>query len=248
MTKKEFEAKMNKKNLGEIAEEKVAAFLTSGCEDVDVLFNGIEERILNPEDAEYIRSVLAEVLDGIPEFNKKRNHLMSVIRDSSDAMSTVFLLMMHKMRQENDYSGLGLLYEACSTDLPFRIYQWLGDMIFNDRYLDGNLQEREKESPLFRVFYDRFNDYYGDLITRADTVWESYLQPADVDDDEDNEEDKGEELSYERFQQMIADSEDEDDIADDLMPSTVQLRVLKSAAYLMALAGAVKKVESETER
>lgn len=246
MTKKEFEAKMNKKNLGEIAEEKVAAFLTSGCEDVDVLFNGIEERILNPEDAEYIRSVLAEVLDGIPELNKKRNHLMSVIRDSSDAMSTVFMLMMHKMRQENDYSGLGLLYEACSTDLPFRIYQWLGDMIFNDRYLECELDEHKKASTLFKLIFDRFDQYFYGLLASADVAWESYMLPS-VDDDSDDEEEANE-LTYERFQKMIADSEDEDDIADDLMPSTVQLRVLKSAAYLMALAGAVKKVESETER
>ena len=160
---------------------------------------------------------------------------MTVLCDASDAMNVVFMKMLHSMRKEYDYSGLGLLYEACGTDLPFRIYQTLGDMIFNDRYLEYKLEEHEKDSPLFRGFYDRFDDYFGDLLIRANSAWESYLQPADVDDDEDDE---GEELTFERFRRMIAASEDEDDAADDLMPSVVQQRIMKCCAYLMALSEA----------
>ena len=142
---------------------------------------------------------------------------------------------MHQMRAENDYSGLGLLYESCDTDLPFGIYQRLGDMIFNDYFPAMNLGEHEKASPVFRTFYYRFDDYFGNLLASADVAWESYLQPAD---EKDNDEEDYE-LSYERFQQMIADSEAEDDAADDLMPSVVQLRIMKCSAYLMALADAV---------
>ena len=51
------------------------------------------------------------------------------------------------------------------------------------------------------------------------------------------------ETTYERFQKMIADSDAEDDATDDLMPSVVQLRIMKCSAYLMALADAVGKSE-----
>ena len=235
MNQKEFYKRMNQKNLSEVAEEKVAAFLSSACKDADVLFSGIEERIIDPDDAEYIRSVISEVLNDIADGDKKSNRLMSVLDDASDGMSAVFVKMLHQMRAENDYSGLGLLYESCDTDLSFAIYQRLGDMIFNDYYPDINLEEHEKDSPLFREFYDRFDQHFFNLLIKADTEWESYLQPAD---EKDNDEEDYE-LSYERFQQMIAASEDEDDVADDLMPSVVQLRIMKCCAFLMALADAV---------
>ncbi len=234
MNEKDFNEKMNRKNLGEIAEEKVAAYLSSDCEDVDVLFSAVDGQLIDPADAEYIGSVLASALSDIADDDKQQNCLMTILHDASDGMSAVFMKMLHSMRKEYDYSGLGLLYESCDTDLPFRIYQRLGDMIFNDYFPAMNLGEHEKASPVFRTFYNRFDDYFGNLLASADVAWESYLQPAD---EKDNDEEDYE-LSYERFQQMIADSEAEDDAADDLMPSAIQLRVMKSTAFLMALAAA----------
>ena len=116
MNKEEFYAKMNQKNLGEVAEEKVAAFVASECEDTDVLFDDVNERIIEPDDAEYIGSILAAAVDDAADGDKKSTRLMTVLCDASDAMNVVFMKMLYSMRNRNLSNQ--------------RSFQWYTDDIF----------------------------------------------------------------------------------------------------------------------
>ena len=252
MNKEDFEAKMNRKDLDEIAEDCIAAYLSADCEDDTLLLSGINERFVDPEDLVFIRSVLIEELNKIAQsetdepitdpFEQKLIRLMYTLREASAAMETAFTKMLHKIRAECDCSGLGLLYDACDTNLPYSIYQHLGSMIFNDFYSTLDLAERAEASPLFASFYEKFDDHFSGLVAEAEAAWAAYHHSIDdEDDDNEDDDDEDDELSYERFQRMFEAAKAKEKSIDFPMVSDIHKRTLKATALLMALSEAMEQ-------
>ena len=251
MTQEEFNEKMNTKDLDEIAEDCIAAYLSADCEDDTLLLSGINERFVDPEDLVFIRSVLIEELNKIAQsetdepitdpYEQKLIRLMYTLREASAAMEAAFEKMLHKIRAECDCSGLGLLYDACDTNLPYSIYQHLGSMIFNDFFSTLDLAERAEASPLFASFYDKFDDHFSGLVAASEAAWAAYHHSIDDDDDSDDDEDENEELTYERFQEMFAKARSAEKSIDFPMVSDIHKRTLKATALLMALSEAMEQ-------
>ena len=248
MNEKEFEAKMNRKDLDEIAEDRIAAYLSADCADDALLFNGIDERFIDPEDLDFLRSVLTEGLNkieidetDITPYEQKLIRLMYLLRESSAAMETAFEKMLHKIRTECDCSGLGLLYDACDTNLPYSIYQQIGSMIFNDFYKMLDLDERAEASPLFATYFERFDDHFSGLVAESEAAWAAYHHSIDEDDDSDNEDDEEEELSYERFQRMFAKAKSAEKSIDFPLVSDIHKRTMRATALLMAYSEAMEQ-------
>ena len=255
MNKEEFYEKMNRKNLGEIAEEQILAFCSSDCTVRELLFGGVDERIIGQEDMALIRGVLSISLKTLEEDVESKDpvsnpapvktivQLKYILHEASEAMNTAFMRLLHSMREEKDYSGIGMIYDACTVDQPFEIYQRLGDMIFNDHFSELDLEERAKISPLFKFYFQHFDKFYGDLIQAAESAWESY-QNAHDDESDDNNSEKIE-LTFERFQEMIANADVEVDL-----PSltAIHKRLLQASAYLMALSAAADEYCADLKR
>ena len=253
MTKEEFNSKMNRKNLGEIAEEQILAFCSSDCTVRELLFGGTDERIIRQEDLSLIRGVLSTTLRTLSEEVERKDpitnpapiktvvQLKYILHEASEAMSTELMRVMHEMRKEQDFSALGMIYDACSTDQPFAIYQRLGDMIFNDRFIEIDLEERFSKSPLFKYYLHQFNKFYSDQIQVAESAWDSYLY-------EHNEAVDGSiaiELTYELIENLLADA----DVDADLPSITaIHRRMLQASAYLMALSAAADEYCDELKR
>ena len=253
MTKEEFNAKMNRKNLGEIAEEQILAFCSSDCTVRDLLFGGVDEQIISQEDISLIRGVLSTALKTLAEEAKRKDpitptpvktviQLKYILHEASDAMNAAFMRMLHEMRIGYDYSGLWLIYDACTVDQPFEIYQRLGDMIFNDHFSELDLEDRFAISPLFRFYYHQFDGYYADLIQAAESAWDTYLYSNHQSDDDS----VGIEFTYEFLQNLVATNAD----SDIDLPSIDEIRknMMQASAYLMALSAAAEEYCAELKR
>lgn len=247
MKKEEYDSRWNRKGLGEIAEDRIIAYLSSDCTDDGFLFKGIDERFIGKEDLSFVRSVFSTSVSeesqdlikqfGLSGYEMKLVQLMNNLREASEAMNTNLMKMLHKMRAENDYSGLGMLYDTCDTDQPYSIYQLLGDMIFCDRYSEADTKYRIEVSPLFASYNEKFDSYFGGLLADAEAAGASFTNQYGS-DYEDNDENSVSMLD--RFREYAAAHMDDD--CDILSLTDVHKRTLQASAFLMAFSFAVEEV------
>lgn len=237
MTNEEFIARLTTE--GELARTRILDFLANG--DVDAFFARMDDRFIESEDLEFLRLLLADSMEEVLQTDlscmipQQRQALMNLMLDlqlASEASRLLLMRLCHQMREEADYSGLSLMYEACTADLPFSIYQQLGGIIFNDLYPEQVLSNRT-ESDLYEYFLREIDARHNAIIDEATAAWDDYMKVHEDESCKDDDDDEIE-LTYDRFRLLCAQADTDAD-----MPTIMEAhrRIIKTCSLLMTFAG-----------
>ena len=235
---------------GELAFKRISDFLEKG--DVDAFYANIDARYIDPEDLEFVKLLLADAMreslqtdisNVIPSKCQVLMDLMLVLQFASEAAKVHVVQLCHQLRKEADYSGLSLLYDACTADLPFKVYQDLGDMVYNDHY-SAELLTNRTESVLYALFLDEIGLHQEAIIDEATAAWDHFLtRRSDEEDNDEEDNDEDTELTYDRFMSLLC-YKDETDVDIPRITDPYE-RIVKTCSFLMTFAEAATDIFAE---
>ena len=226
MTKEEFTRKLNQKSIAQLADERIHAVL-SNKQDIELLFRPYYD-YFDRSDLKFLKSVITDtttIFDSeANDPDKRLINLLGIVSTAKDAMRDLVVMMLHEMRDEDDFAGLAELHDA-AMKLPYDLYLSLSVLIYNDLY--ESLDLYNQEGKYYQSFVKQFHSYFCGLRQRADDEW-AKCQATATDDSVTVENVLSHEYLNELWQKHSA-------LNDILLISTIEKREILALALLMLI-------------
>ena len=226
MTKEEFTRKLNQKSIDQLADERIRAVLINK-QDIEILFRPYYD-VFDKSDLKVLKSVITEATSIIGastnEPDLKLINLFGIVSTAKDALRDLVVMMLHEMRDEDDFAGLAELHDA-AMKLPYDLYLALSVLIYNDLY--ESLELFNQEGKYYQSFAKKFNAHFCGLRQRADEEW-AKCQATAIDDSVTVENVLSHEHLNELWQKHSA-------LNDILLISTIEKREMLALALLMLI-------------